>query len=173
MGGQPSLVRLTPDDGLVPLLVMTTSPHTVKEYSSLSLPEGRAADGIRGLRVLGDVQAGHLVLFFNSQSHDGIQDFQQDERDHETQHPSGDNADYLVPELSGIAIEKAVRTGRINGLRREQASGDGPPRASDAVHSYDIQRVVVTELGFQIAGIVTEEPGHRSNEDGCQGANIP
>src|SRR5215472_18687183 len=47
----------------------------------------RPAEHVRRLRVLGEIEAGQLVLLADAEAHDGVQDLEDDRRPHEGQHP--------------------------------------------------------------------------------------
>src|SRR5438093_13634960 len=132
-----------------------------------------AAGGVRRLGVLGEIEAGHLVLLGDPKPHDGVKNLQDADRPHTGQHPGCDDGDDLGLHLPGVAVEESVSAVGIDRLGGKEPGCDGPPGAANAVDPYHIQRVVVAELRFYVAGVVAEKARHGPDDDGCQGVHKP
>ncbi len=54
--------------------------------------------------MLREVEARHLVLLVDAQSHDGIEHLEDDHRHDEAEHDGRHHRDDLLPDLAGVAV---------------------------------------------------------------------
>src|SRR3990170_6119213 len=100
---------------------------------------GSPLDLIGGLAVLSYIQPDSLLLFLDPQAHNPVQNLYDDERDGEGVDPGDGHRHELDPQLARVSVEQPVGAGGVYGDGGEQAGGDGPPAAADAMHSPHIQ----------------------------------
>ena len=115
--------------------------------------------------MLRQVEARHLVLGADAQAHDGVDDLQDHVGRHDRQRVGGQDRDDLCPQLPRIAEEQAVVTALVDRLRREQSRGERAPRAANAVHADDVERVVVAELRLEVARGVAHRAGDGADDE--------
>src|SRR3954469_25130286 len=116
------------------------------------LSDGGAADRVRVLRVLREVEAGELVLRADAHTEQRVDHLDDDERHGSGEQDGRAHGEELRPELRGVAVEEAVAAGAVDRLPREQSGGESAPDAADAVDADHVERVVVAEPGLQMAG---------------------
>src|SRR5436190_14670919 len=120
---------------------------------------------VRGFAVLRRVETEDFLALGHAKPDEDIDELQDHERHDRRVEDRGADGDRLDAELSRVAGEEAVLRGAVHGDRREDARGDRAPRAADAVHSEDIERVVDAEPLRELDRGVAEDSGAESNED--------
>src|SRR5690349_16018267 len=95
------------------------------------------------LAVQGEIEAFALHLFLHAQADHDVDDLQDDERHHEVVDEHDADADALVDDLRGIALDQAGRAAVC--LDREHAGEDRTGGAAERVHAEGVERVVVAE----------------------------
>src|SRR6476620_10713118 len=97
------------------------------------------------LTVLMKIQSHPFRLFVDARCDDHREDLHQQPGHHAGHDPRGKGGHHLSEKLIRISVEQPVASPCVDFGRRKQTGRDHPPRASDPVHSEDIQGVVVPQ----------------------------
>ena len=95
----------------------------------------------------GEVEAVALDLFRDAQTDDRLDDREDDEGDDCVIHDDRDDADALVDDLAGVALEEAGGAAVL--LDREHAGQERADHAANAVDAEAVERVVIAEHVFE------------------------
>src|SRR3990172_4767235 len=116
--------------------------------------------------MLRQIESRLFILSTDSKPYERVEDLHNDPRPDKRKHPGDQDGDKLFAELARIPVEEAVGAGVVDRLRSEEPCGKSAPCAADAMDSHHIQRIVVAELSFHIAGVVAEEARDSPDDDG-------
>src|SRR3990172_9540709 len=120
---------------------------------------------VGALVVLAQVKSHLLFVLGHAQTHQGVDDFENDIGCDKLKDPGDQHRFDLDEELAGIAEEEAVGPRRVDRLGSKQAGGQRAPRAADTVHAHHVERVVVTQFALDDAGEVAEGPRADTDPD--------
>jgi len=138
------------------------------ELSCLQGVSGSVGGGVGVFFVLGEVEADALILFWNAEAHDFIND---EEQDH-----AADEGEECGDE-SGLDLNEKLFGGGVGDQRVDQAGGKEPceKRADDAADPMDsegIQCVVIAKLRFDHGHHEpAEDCGSHADPDGGHGGD--
>src|SRR5690348_9870567 len=104
------------------------------------------AELVGALGVLGDVDAGYLVLHRDPEAHRLVDDLAEDPGDGEGVEADRDRAEDLHPELRDTAtVEQSLALPGQQGVSGQESQRHRAERAADQVYAHDVERVVEAE----------------------------
>src|SRR5688572_24519078 len=130
-------------------------------------------DRVRGFAVLRRVETEDLVLLGHAQRYEEVDDLQDHERHDGGVGDNRGHGDELDAELRRVAIDQAVRSGAVHRAAREETGRDRAPRATDAVHAEDVERVVDAEPFRELDAEVADRAGAEADDDRRGHVDVP
>src|SRR5271166_5834740 len=132
---------------------------------------------VNDFAVKGEVEAVALDVFRDAQADDRLDDGQDDDGDDRVIDDDRHDADALIDDLAGVALEEAGGAAVL--LNRKHAGQKRPDHAADAVDAEAVERVVISEsvleagrapVAADAAGDADRDRADRTDETG-RGSN--